>query len=70
LDKNKIAWQTGELGKIDIGGGGTIGMYLSRYGMNCVDAGPAVFGMHSPCEISSKIDVYTSYLFYRAFLQE
>ncbi len=70
LDKNKIPWQTGELGKIDLGGGGTIAMFLSRYGMDCVDAGPSVLGMHSPFEVVSKADVYSAFLFYRAFLNE
>ncbi|MBT3814860.1 aminopeptidase [Candidatus Woesearchaeota archaeon] len=70
LDKNKIAWQTGELGKIDLGGGGTIAMFLSRYGMNCLDAGPSLLGMHSPCEVTSKADIYSSYLFYKAFFKE
>ncbi|MEK6846377.1 MAG: aminopeptidase [Nanoarchaeota archaeon] len=70
LEKNKIPWQTGELGKIDLGGGGTIGMFLSRYGMNCVDAGPCVLGMHSTCEVSSKADVYSAYLLYKAFFKE
>jgi aspartyl aminopeptidase len=69
LDKNKISWQTGELGKIDLGGGGTIAMFLSRYGMNCLDAGPSILGMHSPCEVTSKADVYSSYLFYKAFFK-
>lgn len=69
LDDNKIVWQTGELGKIDIGGGGTIAMFLSRYGMDCIDAGPCVLGMHSPFEVTSKADVYSSYLFYKAFME-
>ncbi|MBT3814493.1 aminopeptidase [Candidatus Woesearchaeota archaeon] len=69
LDKNKISWQTGELGKIDLGGGGTIAMFLSRYGMNCLDAGPSILGMHSPCEVTSKADVYSAYLFYKAFFK-
>ncbi|MFW5866013.1 MAG: aminopeptidase, partial [Nanoarchaeota archaeon] len=67
LDKNNIAWQTGELGKIDVGGGGTIGMFMSRYGMDCVDAGPSVLSMHSPLELVSKADVYSAYEFYKAF---
>ena len=67
LDKNKIAWQTGELGKIDLGGGGTIAMFISRYGMNCLDVGPCILAMHSPCEIASKADIYSAYLFYKAF---
>ncbi len=66
-DKNKIPWQTGEMGKIDTGGGGTIAMFLSRYGMDCVDAGPCLLGMHSVCEVASKADIYASYLLYRAF---
>jgi aspartyl aminopeptidase len=70
LDKEKISWQTGELGKIDIGGGGTIAMFLSKYGMNCLDAGPCILGMHSPCEVVSKADVYSAYLFYKAFFNE
>jgi aspartyl aminopeptidase len=70
LEKHNICWQTGELGRIDLGGGGTIGMYMSRYGMNCVDAGPCVLGMHSPCEVSSKADLYSAYLLYKAFFKE
>jgi aspartyl aminopeptidase len=68
LINNSISWQTGELGKIDIGGGGTIAKYLSRYGMSCVDAGPSLLGMHSPFEVASKIDIYNAYLLYKAFL--
>ncbi len=70
FDKNKIAWQTGELGKIDIGGGGTIAMFISRYGMNCVDVGPSLLGMHSPCEVTSKADIYSAYLFYKVFFKD
>jgi aspartyl aminopeptidase len=69
LDKNKIKWQTGELGKIDVGGGGTIAMFMSRYGMDCIDAGPCVLGTHSPCEVLSKVDLYSSYLFYKKFFE-
>jgi aspartyl aminopeptidase len=70
LIKNDISWQTGELGKIDIGGGGTIAMYMSRYGMDCVDAGPCVLGMHSPYELTSKVDIFSAYQFYKAFFNE
>lgn len=70
LDKNRIAWQTGELGKQDIGGGGTIAAHLSQYGMECVDAGPGVLGMHSPCEVSSKADIYSAYKLYKAFYED
>lgn len=67
--KNKIPFQYGELGKIDVGGGGTIGMYMSRYGMDCADIGPCVLGMHSPFEVTSKADIYSCYLFYKAFFE-
>ncbi len=66
-DKNKIPWQTGEMGKLDIGGGGTIAMLMSRYGMDCIDAGPSLLGMHAVCEVSSKADIYSAYLLYKAF---
>ncbi|MFH2020903.1 MAG: aminopeptidase [archaeon] len=67
LEKNKIGYQTGELGKQDIGGGGTIALYLSRYGMDTMDAGPAVLGMHSPREVLSKVDLYECYRLYKVF---
>jgi len=69
-DTHRIPWQAGELGKVDLGGGGTIAMYLSRFGMDCVDAGPCMLGMHSPCEITSKADVYAAYELYKAFLAD
>jgi aspartyl aminopeptidase len=69
-DKHSIPWQTGEMGKIDIGGGGTIAMFMSRFGMDCVDAGPCVLGMHSVCEVTSKADIYSAYLLYKAFFTE
>ena len=69
-DRNGIPWQTGENGKIDLGGGGTIAMLLSRYGMDCVDAGPCLLGMHSTCEVASKADIYSAYLLYRAFFED
>ena len=69
LDDNKIPWQTGELGKIDIGGGGTIAMFIARYGMDCVDAGPCILGMHSPAEVTSKADIYACYRLYKAFFK-
>ena len=69
LNKNKIPWQTAELGKVDQGGGGTVAKYFSRLGMEVIDLGPAVMSMHSPYEITSKVDVYSSYLAYKAFLK-
>jgi len=70
LVENDISWQTGELGKVDVGGGGTIAGYLSRYGMQCVDAGPCMLGMHSTCEVSSKADIFSAYRLYRAFFED
>ncbi|RLF47175.1 MAG: aminopeptidase [Thermoplasmata archaeon] len=65
-----IAWQVGELGKVDIGGGGTVAKYLARYNMDIIDCGPSLISMHSPFEITSKVDLYHSYLAYRTFLEK
>lgn len=70
FDKADIVWQTGELGKVDEGGGGTVAKFLARYGINVIDAGPALISMHSPYEISSKIDLYESYRAYKQFIME
>ncbi|PIP57771.1 hypothetical protein COX03_01320 [Candidatus Woesebacteria bacterium CG22_combo_CG10-13_8_21_14_all_39_10] len=51
-----------------MGGGGTIAMFLARYNMDVIDAGPAILSMHSPFEISSKIDLYAAFEAYKAFL--
>ncbi len=67
--KAGICWQTGELGKVDLGGGGTVAMYLSNLGIETVDCGPAMLSMHAPQEISSKADLYWTYLAYKAFLE-
>ena len=67
LNTAKINWQTGSLGKIDIGGGGTIAMFLARHNVDIVDCGPPILSMHAPFEISSKADLYSSYQFYKAF---
>ena len=68
LDKNKVCWQTGELGKVDIGGGGTIAKYMSQRNIDTVDIGVPVLSMHSPYEVTSKLDIYHTYLAYKAFL--
>ncbi|MDD2585071.1 MAG: aminopeptidase [Syntrophomonadaceae bacterium] len=66
---NKVIWQVGELGKVDIGGGGTVAQYMAAYGMEVVDCGVAVLGMHSPFEVVSKADVYMAYRAYKSFMQ-
>jgi aspartyl aminopeptidase len=68
LNKNNILWQTAELGKVDEGGGGTVAKFLAEHNMDVIDCGPALISMHSPLEISSKIDIYSSYEAYKAFL--
>lgn len=70
FDDAGVVWQVGELGKVDIGGGGTVAQYMARYGMEVVDCGVALLGMHSPFEVASKADVYMSYKGYKAFMQD
>ncbi|HOI18783.1 MAG TPA: aminopeptidase [Candidatus Woesearchaeota archaeon] len=70
FNKNKVLWQTGELGKVDEGGGGTIAMILAKHGIDIIDMGPPLLGMHSPCEISSKFDLYQTYKGYKVFYDE
>ena len=70
MDDNNVAFQTAELGKVDIGGGGTIAYILSLYGMNVIDSGVAILNMHAPWEISSKADVYEAMKAYKAFLKD
>lgn len=67
LEKNKILWQTGELGKVDIGGGGTIAKYIANLGVDVVDLGVPVLSMHAPFEVVSKIDVFMAYKAITAF---
>mgnify|MGYP000879792211 FL=1 len=68
FNKAKVVWQTGELGKVDAGGGGTIACFLAEYGAEVLDCGTAVLNMHSPFELSSKFDIYMTFLAYRMFL--
>ncbi len=61
LDKAGIVWQTGELGRVDLGGGGTVAMYIANLGVDVVDLGVPVLSMHAPFETTSKFDVYMCY---------
>jgi len=70
LNRKQIPWQTGELGKVDEGGGGTVAKFLAEYGMDIVDAGPPLLSMHAPFELASKVDCYSTYLAFRAFMEE
>jgi aspartyl aminopeptidase len=69
LNERNITWQTGEIGKVDEGGGGTVAKFMAWYGMDVIDAGVPVLGMHSPCEIISKADLYMTYKAYKTFLE-
>lgn len=69
MDEAKIHYQTAELGKVDLGGGGTIAYILGNYNMDVIDAGIAVLNMHAPMEVVSKVDVYETYQAYKAFLK-
>ena len=68
FEKEKVNFQTAELGKVDLGGGGTIAYILALYGMNVIDSGVAVLNMHAPWEATSKADVYEAKRGYVAFL--
>ncbi|MBR2823097.1 MAG: aminopeptidase [Clostridia bacterium] len=68
MDANGVRWQTAELGKVDVGGGGTIAYICALYGMEVVDSGVSVLSMHAPMEIISKADLYEAVKAYRAFM--
>lgn len=70
LDDHKVCYQTAELGKVDIGGGGTIAYIMALYGMEVVDCGVAVLNMHAPWEVVSKADVYETMKGYVIFLED
>ena len=70
LDKNEIKYQLTELGKVDIGGGGTIAYILANKGTDVIDCGVPVLSMHAPYEVTSKYDIYSAYKTYEAFWKE
>ena len=70
MDNNNVHYQLAELGKVDLGGGGTIAYIMSLYGMQVIDSGVGVMSMHAPWEVTSKIDVYEAKKGYTAFLKE
>ena len=69
MDEGGVNWQTAELGRVDLGGGGTIAYILAEYGMSVIDCGVPVLSMHSPWEATSKADIYEAYRGYRSFLE-
>lgn len=70
MDDKNVAYQFAELGKVDVGGGGTIAYIMANYGMEVIDSGVAVLCMHAPWEAASKADIYEAYKGYKAFLEE
>ncbi len=69
FDENGVIWQTGELGKVDEGGGGTVAKYIAKMNIDTIDIGVAVISMHAPYEVVSKADVYETYLAFKAFIK-
>ena len=69
FDENGVIWQTGELGKVDVGGGGTVAKFIAKMNIDTIDIGVAVASMHAPYEVVSKADVYETYLAFKAFIK-
>ena len=69
LDKNNVVWQTGELGRVDLGGGGTVAAYIANLNVDVVDVGVPVLSMHAPYEVVSKMDVYMTYKAFSTFIK-
>ncbi len=69
FDENGVIWQTGELGKVDVGGGGTVAKFIAAMNIDTIDIGVAVISMHAPYEVVSKADVYETYLAFKAFIK-
>lgn len=70
FDKNNIIWQTGELGKVDMGGGGTVAQYVANLDIDVIDVGVPVLSMHAPFEVTSKIDVYMAFKAFSVFFEQ
>ncbi|NMB30089.1 MAG: aminopeptidase, partial [Clostridiales bacterium] len=70
LDENNIIWQTAELGRVDLGGGGTVAAYIANLDIDVIDVGIPVLSMHSPFEVVAKNDVFMAYKAFDAFIKE
>lgn len=70
LDKNQVIWQTGELGRVDLGGGGTVAMYIANLDVEVIDVGVPVISMHAPYELTSKFDVYMAFRAFSVFFAD
>ena len=67
LDDAQVLWQTGELGKVDEGGGGTVAKYISAIGVDTIDIGVPMLAMHAPYEIAAKLDIFMTHRAFAAF---
>jgi aspartyl aminopeptidase len=67
MEKDGVVWQTGEMGKVDCGGGGTVAKYISVHNIETIDLGVPVIAMHAPYEIIAKVDLYETYRAVKAF---
>ena len=70
FDENDVIWQTGELGKVDMGGGGTVAQYIANLNINVIDVGVPVLSMHAPFEVTSKIDIYMAFKAFSVFFED
>ena len=70
FEENDIRYQITELGKVDVGGGGTIAYILANKGIDVIDCGVPVLSMHAPYEVTSKLDLYEAYRGYKAFWEK
>lgn len=70
MDRSGIVWQIGEMGKLDLGGGGTVAKYVANQDIDTIDIGVPVLSMHAPFEVVSKADVYMAYLTFKAFCED
>ena len=68
LDAGDVVWQTGELGKVDAGGGGTVAAYIANLDIDTIDVGVPVLSMHAPFEVVSKLDVFMTYRAFCTFI--
>jgi len=70
MDKNGVVWQTGELGRVDLGGGGTVAAFVADLDVDTIDVGVPILCMHAPFELSAKLDNYNAYRCYNVFMSE
>ena len=70
MNSKNVIWQTGELGKVDEGGGGTVAAYIANLDVDTIDLGVPVLSMHAPYEVVSKIDTYMAYKAFMAFVED